>query len=161
LLDSLQPLNQELQKVRILIFSVGHSGPQPNLCYLFSPCVPTDSADSFNGTDVILKLQGMHFTLLRPRIEDASSSPIDQILDMFPDIVPIQPLHLQDGDAAALIKEVGPVRSVADLHRDHTCASAPAPAHLSASAAAPAHLSASAAAPAHLNANVGEPEPYD
>ena len=103
--------------------------------------MPTDSADSFNGTDVILKLQGMHFTLLRPRIEDASSSPIDQILDMFPDIVPIQPLHLQDGDAAALIKEVGPVRSVADLHRDHSCAAAPAP--------------------VHLNANVGEPEPYD
>lgn len=80
---------------------------------------------------------------------------------MFPDIVPIQPLHLQDGDAAALVKEVGPVRSVADLHRDHSCASAAAPAHLSASAPAPAHLIASAPAPAHLNANVGEPEPYD
>lgn len=134
-------LLQELKNVRILIFSVGHAGPQPSLCYLFNPLVPADSADSFNGTDVVLKLQGMHFTLLRPRIEDASSSPIDQILTIFPEIDPIQPLHFQEGPSGALVREVGPVRSLADLHSVHACAAVPAS--------------------AHLNANVGEPEPYD
>ncbi len=103
--------------------------------------MPADSADSFNGTDVILKLQGMHFTLLQPRVEDASSSPIDQILTIFPEIDPIQPLHFQEGPSGALVREVGPVRSLADLHVVHACAVAPAS--------------------AHPNANVGEPEPYD
>lgn len=132
---------QELQNVRVLILTMGHAGPQPAACYLFSPSTPADSADSFNGIDVILKLQGMHFTLLRPQIEDASSSPIDQITDMYPDIVPIIPLHLQDGDAGDMVREVGRVQSLAELHSMH----------------APAVPAAAAPAPCSFE----EPEPYD
>jgi hypothetical protein len=110
----------ELQNVRVLIFTVGHTGPQPNACYLFSPHASADDGDSFNGIDVILKLQGMHFTLLRPQDEHAAQSPIDQILDLFPEITEAQPLHLQASDAGSMVREVGRVPSLADLHTAHS-----------------------------------------
>jgi hypothetical protein len=147
------PSPPELQNVRILIFTVGRSGPQPNACYLFSPRASADDADSFDGTDVILKLQGMHFTLLRPLDEHSSHSPIDQILDLFPSIDQSQPLHLHDSDAGSIVREVGRVQSMADLHRAHSPAPAPAP--------APALASAAAAAPAPVPPNPDNIEPYD
>jgi hypothetical protein len=117
--------------VRILIFTVGRNGPQPGACYLFSPAASSDPSDSFDGIDVILKLQGDHFTLLRPLDENASSSPIDQIRGLFKDITPVLPLHLQSGDAAKIVKDTGRVQSLAQLHGMHCPAHAAAPAPIS------------------------------
>lgn len=113
--------------MRVLIFTVGPHGPQPNACYLFCPRAATDDADTFNGIDVILKLQGMHFTLLRPQDEHAAQSPIDAILDMFPEISEAQPLHLQQNEAGSIVRELDRPQSLADLHRAHTSQRAPSP----------------------------------
>jgi hypothetical protein len=67
----------------------------------------------------------MHFTLLQPLDKHCSHSPIDKILGMFPDIVETQPLHLQASDAGDIVRDVGRVQSLADLHRAHS----PAPVH--------------------------------
>ena len=131
--------------MRILIFTVGRNGPQPGACYLFSPAASSDPSDSFDGIDVILKLQGDHFTLLRPVDENASSSPIDQIRGIFKDITPILPLHLQSGDAAKIVKDTGRVQSLTQLHAMHC------PAH----AAAPAPISSP------ITQRTGEPASYD
>lgn len=119
---------QELQNVRILIFTVGRNGPQPSTCYLFSPRDSTDDSDEFNGTDVILMLQGMHFTILQPLPDSASMSAIDQILDLYPEIAETRPLHLQPGEAGDIVREVGRVQSVAELHCAHCTVAAPPPA---------------------------------
>jgi hypothetical protein len=117
--------------VRILIFTVGQNGPQPGACYLFSPAASSDPSDSFDGIDVILKLQGMHFTLLQPVDENASSSPIDQIRGLFKDITPVPPLHLQPGDAGDIVRGMGRVQSLAQLYAMHCPAHAAAPAPVS------------------------------
>ena len=64
----------ELQRVRVLIYTVGPDGPQPHTCYLFSPNESSAEGVPFDGIDVILKLQGMHFTLLQPKTDDAAGS---------------------------------------------------------------------------------------
>ncbi len=77
---------QELDNVRILILAVGHDGktpptygPLPSSSPCFYPRPPSQSQDEWTGTDVILKLEGAHFTLLRPRAEFATL-PIDAVL---------------------------------------------------------------------------------
>jgi hypothetical protein len=94
---------------------------------LFSPRESSEACDSFNGTDVILKLQGMHFTLLQPLDEHSPMSPIDQILDLFPEIVETRPLHLQLGDAGDIVREAGRVPSLMDLHQEHCPSKAACP----------------------------------
>lgn len=112
--------------MRILIFTVGRNGPQPSSCYLFSPRDSTEDSDEFDGTDVILMLQGMHFTILQP-LHDSMSA-IDQILDLYPEIVETRPLHLQPGEASDIVRELGRVQSLAELHRAHCAGAAPPPA---------------------------------
>ena len=63
------------------------------------------------------------------------------ILRMYPDITPILPLHLQDGDAGDMVRSLGRVQSLAQLHGMH------------------APVVPAAAAPARCNYE--EPEPYD
>jgi len=79
---------QELDNVRILILAVGFDGkkpptygPLPSSSPCFIPRLPSVSPDEWTGADVILKLEGAHFTLLRPRQKLPSSQlPIDAVL---------------------------------------------------------------------------------
>ena len=87
---------QELDNVRILILAVGFDGkkpptygPLPSSSPCFIPRLPSASPDEWTGADVILKLEGAHFTLLRPR-QKLATLPIDEVLgDCHPS--PVQP----------------------------------------------------------------------
>jgi hypothetical protein len=81
---------QELDNVRILILAVGldgkvppNYGPLPSSSPCFCPRSPSHSQDKWTGTDVVLKLEGAHFTLLRPR-QQFAVLPIDSILGSIP-----------------------------------------------------------------------------
>ncbi len=76
----------ELDNVRILILAVGPDGktpptygPLPSASPCFIPRLPSESHLEWTGTDVVLKLENAHFTLLRPR-QQLATLPIDAIL---------------------------------------------------------------------------------
>jgi hypothetical protein len=66
-LDIVWPHEFVMRNIRVLVFNVGYDGPLSSASYLFGPHTSSDDGVSFNEIDDILKLQGMHFTLLRPQ----------------------------------------------------------------------------------------------
>ncbi len=90
---------------------------QPNASYLFDP--RASISDPFQGTDVILKLKDMHFTLLRPIKQSSGGAVgIDQISAML-SIQPIPPYRIQDSQCGDILRRAGSAPNLADLYGAH------------------------------------------
>ncbi len=77
---------QELDNVRVLVLAVGPDGkvpptygPLPSSSPCFLPRPASQTLEEWTGIDVVLKLEGAHFTLLRPK-QQSATQPIDAIL---------------------------------------------------------------------------------
>jgi hypothetical protein len=136
---------QELDDVRVLILAVGADGrapptygPLPSASPCFCPRRLSELSEEWTGTDVILKLEGAHFTLLRPR-QQFATLPIDAILGglllapqrhlfcaalkhaagLFDMDSERCPLHLQSNVSGMIAQEAGRPKSVAQLFCEH------------------------------------------